>query len=441
MEPIVTVYSFNDAYAELAAVSITSLVHNTERECDIHIFESSLSEGVTAKVLSIQDRCPNARITVHRMLDGAFAEVADECYGKETWYPLLVPEILGGPDRALVLEPDTLVCRDVSELFDMEMGGSPVACWRRPVPQNFRGLGKSSRFNAGVMLFNLKYIRQNDSFEMGKLTDTVRTLRLRCNLDNTVWGAREDYLNHILDSGATAHFRPGYNFPPNSGWALHAAHTLAGTSFNEISESLSNPAIIHFAMTTKPNAKPYTGLMAPLRKWWDCHALSPFADAERDAERLEEIIECRSNMKNSICSFQDYWDCLLFDDILEAVERLKCFQAKGTKIVFYGAGFMGTILWRAARSMGLSPDMVCDLNKRGATADGQPIESPEVMRNLDGGAIVVIAILEPKTLIEAKNTLLDLGLPENRILPLCEHLALGGRRWGEILGSLLPDGQ
>jgi lipopolysaccharide biosynthesis glycosyltransferase len=438
MGPIVAVCSFNDAYAELAAVSITSLAHNNKRDCDVHIFENSLSEGAMAKVLSIQDLCANARITVHHVPDGAFAEVAEGYYGKETWYPLLAPEILGGLDRALVLEADTLVCRDVSDLYDMDLGGQPLACHRVPVPVVVRGLGKPTHFNAGVMLLNLEHIRKNDSFEMGKLTDTVRALRLRCKLDGGLWLAQEAYLNYILDERSTARFGHEYNFIPDP-------HRLmckcAGDSLDEISESFLNPAIVHFAgpaNVSKPTDRAYSRLMEPLRKWWDCHALSPFADPRRDAERLEEIIECRSNMKISSASCEDYLNRFLFEDIQEAVERLKRLRAEGAKTVFYGAGYMGTMFARLARSMGLSPDRICDLNKRGATVDGRPVESPDALNPADAGAIVALAIADPQSMAEAKNTLLGFGFPENRILPVFEQLSLGGRRWAEILGSLSP---
>jgi hypothetical protein len=199
----------------------------------------------------------------------------------------------------------------------------------------------------------------------------------------------------------------------------------ADAGIDEISEAISNPAIIHFT-GRKPNTKRYGGNIATLRKWWEYHALSPFADYTRDAALLEEIIEDRASMKNSICSFMEYWEYLLFDDMQEAVERLKHFSAKGIKITLYGAGATGAMFARVARAMGLPLDKICDLNKRGAAIDGQPIESPDVLRNLDGEAIAVIAIVEPRTLTEAKNALLALGFPENRILPVFEQPAPGG---------------
>jgi lipopolysaccharide biosynthesis glycosyltransferase len=413
MGPIVTVHSFNDAYAELAAVSITTLVRSTKRDCCIHIFENSVSEGAMAKILSIQGNHPNAKIAVHHIPDGTFAEVADERWAKETWYPLLAPEILGDLDRALVLEPDTLVCRDLSELFDMELGDSPLACHFTVATGPLQlATGKPLYFNAGVLLFNLRVLRESGAFGMERIIEAAHAIRLRY-VDDSIWAAQESYLNYTFDHGALARFHPAYNLTL---FRYMHAHQYATASTDELCEAVLNPAIIHFAGHIKPTAWLYTGSMVLLRKWWDCHALSPFADPKRDAERLAEIIEFRSNMEN-------------------AIERLKRFQAEGTKIVLYGAGFMGTMFVRAARSMGLSPDRVCDLNRHGATIDGQPIEPPDALRNLSGGAIAVIAIAQPKALTEAKNTLLGFGFPESRILPVFEQLALGGRKWDEILSS------
>ena len=433
MEPIVTIHSFNEAYAELAAVSITSLVHNNPtRDCHVHIFENSLGRETIARILTIEQKYANAKITVHHIPDEAFAEVADGHYGGETWYPMLAPEMLRDCNKALVLEPDTLVCRDISELFDMDLGESPLACHlRKPTRPVHLVIGKPSCFNAGVLLLNLKCIRKNDTFNMKNLSDAVRMLRLRYS-DTSLWIAQESYLNHVLDHETLLRYSFRFNcFLLLSFLLFHSSDIES----HEISIVLSNPAIIHFA-GHKPNSKTCMAFLNVVHKWWEYHALSPFADSQRDAARVQEIIEYRNGLRNSICSFHNYFDYLLLDDLLGAIEKLKQMAENGTQIVFYGIGQWGTGFARIARAMGLHPDKICDRGKCGTAIDGVGIEPPDILKSDNGNTIVVVAIAEPQTMTEVKNTLLGFGIPEHHILPVFEQLALGGRRWNEILASV-----
>jgi len=427
MEPVVTVHSFNEAYAELAAVSITSLVHNNPtRDCHAHIFENSVSNEALSKILTIGQKYPNARLTVHHIPDEAFAEIADGHYGKETWYPLLAPEMLRDCNKALVLEPDTLVCRDISELFDMDLRDSPMACHIL----NFSNMapGKTKYFNAGVMLFNLGALRNADSFNARELTSVVLGMRARWP-SNHLWVAQESYLNCVFDHDALCHIPFKYHM---AGRMVTWCDPSIG--FDEIFDGFSNPAIIHFV---GPKPDRFGTHLPLLQKWWVCHALSPYANPQRDATRLQEIMEHRKQQRNSICTYTQYCDDYLLDDMLEAIDKLKCFSQNGMQIVFYGAGHWGTVFSRIARAMGLAPDKICDRGKCGTTIDGIAVESPNLLNGTTTtNTIVVMAIMEPRTLTNAKNAILGFGIPENHILPIFEQLALGGRRWDEILNSI-----
>jgi hypothetical protein len=212
---------------------------------------------------------------------------------------------------------------------------------------------------------------------------------------------------------------------------------ISDYSFDEFFDVLSNPVVLHYA-GEKPNTKRYRGPLALLQKWWECHALTPFADPERDALRMEEIIGHRRRHRSPLCSHANYFRCFLVDDWREAIDRLKHFSANGCRIAFYGAGRHGTMFAAIARSMGLTPDKVCDLNRCGQAIGGVPIEPPSALKPAGADTVVALAIEDPQLLLEAKSMLLGFGFPENRILPVFEHLAMGGRKWDKILGSLAP---
>jgi len=439
MEPIVVVYSFNDAYAELAAVSMTSLLHNTKRDCHIHIFKNSVSDDVMTKILKLEEMYQNAKITVHHIPDKAFVEVADKHYGKETWYPLLTPEILSDLDKALILEPDTLVCRDVSELFDIDLGSHPLAANFRTSPPGWSlptwFCNKSTNFNAGVLLLNLKYIRENDSFDMKNLVGIVKRIRSLYGID--MWFAQETYLNYIIDHVSVSYLDIKYNFTLSSPnlWRLEMYLFNMETRFIELRNAFTNPVIRHY-VCDKPNSKLCKHSLDSVLSWWKYRTISPFANQEKDAECLEEIVAYRRCSRNSPISYFDYCYRYFSSDIPEAIERLKELVDAGKKIAIWGIGRMGTVFIRLSRIMNLMPDVICDMSKCGTKLDGMEINSPGILKDMATDSIVVIAIEDPAIWLDVKKKLLNMDFPEKHILTLCEPLALGGRRWNEVLQSV-----
>ena len=438
-EPIVIVYSFNDSYAELAVVSMTSLLYNTKRNCHIHIFENSVSKDVMNKILKLEEMYSNAKIIFHHIPDDKFEEVADNPNGKETWYPLLAPEILSDLDKSLILEPDTLVCRDISEWFDMDLGDFHVAAARIIFPENTDSVliaaGRRSWIGASLMLFNLKAIRKNDSFNMCKLAKIVNSVQpLFSN-----WCNQASYLNYVLKRQHLIIMPVKYNSTFRKNFSRN--YLNSEFDFNEIYEAVNEPVIIHFVGEKPNNAKNLTNSYDfRYLKWWEYLALSPFANPEKDKKRLETFIENDLRLRGVALNVQDYKNKCLFDDWLEATEKLKKLSLAGMKIIVYGVGQIGFKFIRFARLMNLKVDKVCDLLMCGLTIDSICIEDPEILIFREGGGmnntIVVIAIEEPKVWSEILQKLKGAGFAKKHIFPIFEHLAVNGRKWNEIIRSV-----
>ena len=69
-----------------------------------------------------------------------------------------IPEI---PDKAIYLDTDTVVCRDLGELFSVELGDAELGCVRDRYGCHFFGINYC---NAGVLLLNMKRIRETGLF-------------------------------------------------------------------------------------------------------------------------------------------------------------------------------------------------------------------------------------------------------------------------------------
>lgn len=446
MKQIEVVYAFNDKYAELAAVSMTSLLHNTKRDCHIHIFENSVSTSVFDKLRKLETLYANAKITVHHIADELFEELADTAFGKEVWYKLLVPEILCDVDKALVLDCDTLVCRDISELYDIELGNSYAAVSTR-VPEieqydltAYHYL-KDTNFNAGVMLYNIKRIRETNIFNMEELVETANHLRANSGVR---WLPEQSYLNYIFDREHLIRIERKYN----STFYKHIFNLLYPSQplnqydlrydFNEMYEAINSPVIVHYTYCNPNTVPEFAHMRYDFRylEWWKHHALSPFANPQEDKARLDAVLKHDKRYRGTVLDKGDYIKLCLFDDFMEAASKLRKLSEAGMKILVYGAGVMGVCFIRLARYMDVKIDLICDLKKSGITIDGMKVRPPKVAREYRGKAIMVIAIERPQIWSAVYREMIDIGFPEHHLFPILEPLACGGRSWVDVLESV-----
>lgn len=82
-------------------------------------------------------------------------------YTPYTFLRLFADRLPSVPDRVLYLDTDTLINRDIGELFRTDMGGAELAAVRDYYGRVFMG---RDYFNAGVLLLDMKKIRENGLF-------------------------------------------------------------------------------------------------------------------------------------------------------------------------------------------------------------------------------------------------------------------------------------
>jgi hypothetical protein len=282
----------------------------------------------------------------------------------------------------------------------------------------------------------MKAIRESDIFNMQKLIKNVETIRPYAG----TWLAEQSYQSYLFPTERLVFLEYKYNslFCANlRGDICNFSKTTY--SFEETYEAFNNPTIIHFK-TQKPFYMPqqFPAILVDVRyaKWYEYLALSPFSDAETAAERLKVFQEYIQKYRNVPLNPNKYIERCLFFDFLDATEKLKEFSAAGMKVAVYGVGIKGFQFIRFARCMNVSVDIICDVYRCGKHLDGIKISPPEILQGLRDECIVVIAILDAETWMEVKNTLVAMGIPEKRILPLYEHFAVGGRKWRDVLGSV-----
>jgi lipopolysaccharide biosynthesis glycosyltransferase len=192
-DPIVIVSAADDNYALPLGVTIRSVIDRLppDRQLSVNILNGGLSPRSKQR-LSTSWKDPRVTIAWHEPPIDRIADLKTEGHLNYVTYlrlfmPSILPETL---QRVIFLDADLLICRDISELWDMELEDAPVAavpdyytphlntretigrpsfCDRFPdksLPiKNYRELGlkgSAGYFNAGVMVINLKKWRQMD---------------------------------------------------------------------------------------------------------------------------------------------------------------------------------------------------------------------------------------------------------------------------------------
>lgn len=86
------------------------------------------------------------------------------------WYRIFLPELLPTLDRVLYLDADTLVLQDLHTVWSVELGSALLAAVAQPTEVRHSGAalarlglpGDAAYFNSGVLLMNLRRMREDD---------------------------------------------------------------------------------------------------------------------------------------------------------------------------------------------------------------------------------------------------------------------------------------
>ena len=171
-EPMVFCIGTSDEYAKYAAVTITSVcVNNLTRQKEFHIISDSLEKD-TIEMLNATAKKFELNLVLHILDFSQFDWVKmDSRWTRITLFPLILNEIMPPYiDRCLCLEVDTMITGNISDFYDIELGnnimaGSPIGFGIKPgVKSNNLAIDleyiEEKRINAGVILFNIKKIRE-----------------------------------------------------------------------------------------------------------------------------------------------------------------------------------------------------------------------------------------------------------------------------------------
>ncbi|MCU4156571.1 glycosyltransferase family 8 protein [Carboxylicivirga sp. A043] len=255
------VISFNDSFTIPAGVCITSLAVNAKPDSfyNIHILfsRSRLSDSNQQKIRKLESRYKNISLTFIDV-DDAFKngfEIRNVTI--ETYYRLLIPAVFTDIEKILYLDVDTIINTDLSNLFNTDIENYHLAGAREFFNTTETSqsryiktlqLNPTEYINAGILLFNLKYIRK----ELDSYNDKIHKL---ATLNLTYQD--QDILN-IIFKNSILYIEHSYNYTfPKLLDGLH----------------ITTPDVIHYILE-KPwdTPRPFGDI------WWNYYKNSMFFD-------------------------------------------------------------------------------------------------------------------------------------------------------------------
>lgn len=276
------IVSANDKYVPYLSVLLASIVRNTERTpLEIVVLYDEITADNRQKLSGFVNSAAAAVrfIDVHEKLEGHDLFVngtGDRSYlSKEAYFRLLAPELLPEYDRAVYLDCDIVVRDGWEEIFSTDLTGYLLAgipdlwgnwkCYdRKSSLYRYRretlGLEEPLQyFNSGVMLLNLKAMRE--TFAPGELINLA---------------ASRDWQKH--DQDVLNYISKGKVLLPDYAWNMiecpgkKAWQAVPETERRHYEEQKRAPRIIHYA-SRKPWI--YQGVSFE-QDFWRAAADSPY---------------------------------------------------------------------------------------------------------------------------------------------------------------------
>lgn len=164
------IFATNDNFSQHAAVAIASLLDNNRtHNIIIHLFCIDVAEENIKRISSVVTRY-NKEIKIYAIDKHTFKDFPNPgTYSIATYLRLITASLLVNVDKALYLDCDLVVNGDIIDLWNIDIenygaAGVHDAILSHSIIKDYIGYDfiKEGYFNAGVLLLNLKYWRDND---------------------------------------------------------------------------------------------------------------------------------------------------------------------------------------------------------------------------------------------------------------------------------------
>lgn len=196
-------FAIDDNYTPFLAVALQSLVENSSKEnyYEIKVLYMNISEE-NKKSISKYER---ENVSIEFIdINSSIKKIEDQLYtrdyfSKTTYFRLLIPELYPQYDKILYLDSDIVILSDIANLYNIDIGNNligatsdgavkSVKAFQEYVEKVVGVIDSKNYFNAGVLLMNLKELREFKFQE--KFLYLLETVKYAVAQD-------QDYLNRL----------------------------------------------------------------------------------------------------------------------------------------------------------------------------------------------------------------------------------------------------
>ncbi len=274
----------DDTFVPYAAVAIRSALDHAAASdnYDFVLLHSGVSLENQRLLAQLTQDLPNASL---RLADVSEALASYEFFTqtaegegrltRETYYRLLIPELMAGYDRVLYMDGDMLALTDIAPLYRTELDGELVAAARdlaglmryygplkdrkRYWDSELKLAAPDDYFNAGLLLLNIPALRE--AYTTQALLDFATS---------RPWLQHDQDVLNVLCQGRVKLIDPAWNSIQPEPKRFLPPQRMA-----EFEASVAHPKIAHFAGSA--DKKPWITLDAPhSAAFWRCAARTPF---------------------------------------------------------------------------------------------------------------------------------------------------------------------
>ena len=172
-------FTIDDSYAPFLAVALNSAIKNAnpKRQYKAIILHQELNETNIKKLKSLETE--NFKISLTPMkanfdaLDDRMSNrLRCDYFTLTIYFRLFIPTMFPQYDKGIYIDSDVVLTSDIAELYDIEIGDNLIGACNdlsiADIPplvaytENAVGVNKNEYINSGVLLMNLKQMRQLD---------------------------------------------------------------------------------------------------------------------------------------------------------------------------------------------------------------------------------------------------------------------------------------
>lgn len=390
------VFITDNKYAAITGTAITSLKINRDRMNDYHIHVVTIDMDLDNanklrcmaedgfQITLIED---DAKFAKYNRRKGGFTS-------KSTYTRFYLAELLPTLDKVIYLDDDIIVQQDLTNLDKMVLedyyclaAADMMAEVTSPTHMEKLGCNLDKIFNAGVMLLNLKKMREDKTSE--KLIDYIQ--------HGLNYAGNQDAFN-IVFNGDVGYISCLWNFHVMYLKVKSAEQIAAYYGISDVKEGydfIKESKIVHFAATPKPWDAYQYGLTDLFMYYY---RKSPWSD-----------IEC----------FNPYKSLMIELEHLFPFEKIQ----EGSRIILYGAGKVGRVFIgqiKASRYCKVVAWVDTLANLIGTVTvhdDSYRIDDPLViMDKKDEYDYIVVAVQQESIYEDVRKKLIGMSIPEEKIV-------------------------